>query len=85
MIRLYKEMLLRYDIYCAKVWHKNISDRDYMYFYHEVGDNFCEKMIGWDISTHPFDKWFRENMMAVYDIENAAGMQDPYQLVDFKT
>ena len=81
----YKEMLLRYDIYCAKVWNKNIKDSDYVFVYHEVGDKFREKMTGWDKSTHPFDKWFRENMMAVYDIENATGMQETNQLVDFKT
>lgn len=79
----YKEMLTRYDIQCAKVWHKNISDRDYVFVYHQVGPHFKEKMAGWDTSDHPFDKWFRTNMMAVYDIENAAGMEEPRQLVDF--
>jgi len=80
----YKEMLLCYDIHTAKIWHKNISDRDYIFVCHEVGANFEEKMKGWDTSTHPFDRWFRESMMAVYDIENAAGMQQPAKLVDFK-
>lgn len=79
----YKDMLTRYDIHCAKIWHKNINDRDYVFVYHEVGPNFREKMTGWDTSNHPFDQWFRENMMAVYDIENAAGMEEPRQLVDF--
>lgn len=80
----YKEMLLRYDIHCAKVWHKNIDGQDYVFVYHEVGKDFREKMKGWDTSVHPFDQWFRDNMMAVYDIENAAGMQEPRMLVDFK-
>lgn len=79
----YREMLLRYDIHCAKVWHKNISGQDYVLVYHEVGPAFEEKMKGWDTSNHPFDKWFRESMMAVYDIENAAGMEQPTQVVDF--
>ena len=52
-------------------------------FVREVGPEFDEKMKGWDTSEHPFDTWFRENMMAVYDIENAAGMEQPRQLVDF--
>lgn len=80
----YKEMLTRYDIHCAKIWHKNIDDRDYVFVYHEVGPGFREKMKGWDTSEHPFDKWFRESMMAVYDIENAAGMEEPRQIVDFE-
>lgn len=79
----YKEMLTRYDIHCAKVWHKNINNRDYIFVYHEVGPNFRERMKNWDTSSHPFDKWFRETMMAVYDIENAAGMEEPRILVDF--
>ena len=81
--KAYEEMLARYNIYCAKTWYKNINDRDYILVYHEVGQNFDEKMKGWDSSTHPFDQWFRESIMAVYDIENAAGMEQPQQLVDF--
>lgn len=79
----YKEMLLRYDIHSAQTWHKNIDGRDYIFVYHLVGENFNEKMKGWDTSTHPFDCWFRESIMAVYDIENAAGMTQPEPLVDF--
>jgi hypothetical protein len=79
----YKDMLNRYDIHCAKVWYKNINDRDYVFVYHEVGPNFRMKMKEWDKSEHPFDKWFRENMMAVYDIKNAAGMEEPRQIINF--
>lgn len=80
----YKDMLSRYDIQSAKTWHKNINDHDYIFVYHEVGPTFKEKMAGWDTSTHPFDQWFRKNMLAVYDIENAGGMEELRQLVDFK-
>ncbi|MFN7096688.1 MAG: hypothetical protein ACK4PR_03925 [Gammaproteobacteria bacterium] len=80
----YREMLTRYDIHSAKVWHQNINNRDYVFVYHEVGPNFTEKMKGWDTSTHPFDKWFRDNMMAVYDIDSAASMQSPRIVFDFK-
>ena len=80
----YKEMLIRYDIHCAKIWHKNIGGNDYVFVYHEVGPQFKEKMKGWDISTHPFDQWFRNEMMTVYDIKDASGMETPKQLVDFR-
>ncbi len=80
----YKSMLKRYDIHCAKVWHKNINATDYVFVYHEVGPEFEEKMSTWDTSIHPFDTWFRENMLAVYDIENAAGMEQPRMIVNFK-
>jgi hypothetical protein len=79
----YKDLLKRYDIHSAKVWHKKIGDRDYILVYHEVGPQFEERMKSWDTSEHPFDKWFRDGMMAVYDIEDASGMEKPHQLVDF--
>lgn len=79
----YRELLKRYDIHSAKIFHKNISDRDYIFVYHEVGVQFAEKMKSWDTSQHPFDKWFRDNMMAVYDITDINGMEKPRQLVDF--
>jgi len=78
----YKGMLTRYDISCAKTWHKNIGGSNYIFVYHEVGPDFEEKMQGWDTSEHPFDKWFRESMMESYDIENASGMEQPEQLVE---
>ena len=79
----YRDLLKRYDIHCAKVFHKKINDRDYVLVYHEVGPQFEEKMKGWDTSEHPFDKWFRSGMMSVYDIADANGMEKPRQLVDF--
>ena len=68
----YKDMLHRYDIHWAKVWHKNINNRGYVFVYHEVGPKFRENLKVWDTSDHIFDKWFRDNMMAVYDIVKAA-------------
>ena len=79
----YKEMMTRYDIFCAKIWHKKIGDNDYVFVYHEAGPSFEDKMKGWDTSDHSFDTWFREGMMATYDIENAAGMETPDQVIDF--
>lgn len=81
----YKDMLDRYDIHCTKVWHKNINNRDYIFGYHEVGPHFRERMTGWETSDHPFDRWFRESMMAVYDIENAAGMEEPRLIFEVYT
>ena len=76
-------MLTRYDIHSAKAWHVNINHRDYILVYHDVGPQFEEKMQGWDSSEHPYDKWFRDSIMAVYDIEDASGMEKLNQLVDF--
>lgn len=80
----YGEMLKRYDIHSAKVWHGAINDKNYVFVCHEVGPSFKEKMGSWDSSTHPFDVWFRESIMAVYDIESAATVEEPQQVLDFK-
>lgn len=70
----------RYDIHSVKIWHKHIAGKDYILVMHDVGPEFEEKMTGWDTSSHPFDTWFRESMMKVYDIENAEGMEMPRML-----
>ena len=79
----YREMLQRYDIHSAKVWCNKINNKDYVFVYHAVGPDFEEKMKQWDHSDHPFDVWFRESIMAVYDINGVADMQSPEQLADF--
>lgn len=79
----YSAMLKRYDIIDAKVWHHEIDGKKYVFVYHQVGSQFEEKMKGWDNSPHPFDTWFRESILAVYDIENAEGMPAPEQVFEF--
>jgi len=79
----YRDLLKRYDIHSARIWHKNLNGKDYILVMHEVGPHFEEKMKHWDSSQHPFDKWFREGMMAVYDIKDASGMEKPRQIVEF--
>lgn len=79
----YHAMLQRYDMHCARIWHKQFNGKDYVLVYHEVGPEFEERMKSWDTSEHPFDKWFRESMMAVYDIDDASGMEQPEMVIDF--
>ncbi|MCF6776224.1 hypothetical protein L3V83_06510 [Thiotrichales bacterium 19X7-9] len=80
----YSDMLKRYDIHCAKIWHSKLENKDYVFVYHEVGPSFKEKMLDWDNSKHPFDVWFRNNIMAVYDITSAASVTEPNYVLDFK-
>lgn len=63
----WKDMLARYDMSCVKVWIKKLENRDYVFVYHEVGTDFSEKIKDWDNSQHPFDQWFNQQIMAVYD------------------
>ncbi len=63
----WKEMLARYDMSCLKIWIKNLEHRDYVFVYHELGPNFSEKIKGWNNSQHPFDQWFNQQIMTVYD------------------
>ena len=63
----WQAMLARYDISSVKIWHKALEGREYAFVYHDIGPNFPEKIQGWENSTHPFDQWFKEQIMAVYD------------------
>jgi len=63
----WKNMLARYDMSCVKIWHKLIDDKDYVFVYHETGPQFEEKIKAWNNSQHPFDNWFNQQIMAVYD------------------
>ena len=79
----WKDMLSRYDIHSVKIWHKHISGRDYVFVYHDVGPQFKERLKGWSDSDHPFDKWFNQQIMAVYDVEDVDGMEQPHRIVEF--
>ena len=81
--REYRDMLKRYDIYCAKTWHKQFNGQDYVFVYHEVGPDFQNRMKHWDDSAHEFDRWFRENIMAVYDVNKSAEMETMRSIIDF--
>ncbi len=63
----WKDMLARYDMSCVKIWIKTLESRDYVFVYHEVGPDFSEKIKNWNDSKHPFDQWFNQQIMAVYE------------------
>ena len=77
----YREMLKRYDIYSTKVWVKSFSGKDYALVYHEVGPDFPEKIQGWENSSHHYDQWLNERLMAVSDEGVTEG--GATQLIDF--
>lgn len=63
----WQQMLARYDITDVKIWHKEIGEQQYVFVSHSVGPDFEHKIQQWNDSKHPFDKWFREQIEAVYD------------------
>ena len=80
----YSDMLQRYDIHSAKIWQTKIGYADYIFVYHDVGPDFQEKMKSWDVSDHPFDKWFRESIHNVYDIQSLNSFKPPVEVLDFQ-
>lgn len=78
----WRDMLSRYDLSSVKIWCKHFDGVDYAFVYHDAGDAFEEKLKGWDESTHPFDIWFNDQLMSVYDVANIEGMQAPEHLLD---
>ena len=78
----YREMLQRYDIHRANIFVKQLDGKDYAFVYHEVGDDFSEKIALWESSTHPFDVWMNEQLMTVYD--GSPTESGATSLIDFK-
>lgn len=77
----YSDCLRRYDLRSAKAWVKSLGGKDYAYIYHDVGENFQEKLKGFGDSTNPFDRWFRERLMSVYEADPTE--EDAVQVLDF--
>ncbi len=78
----WKDMLARYDIADVKIWHQDIEGRQYAFVSHEVGPNFGQRIQGWNDSKHPFDQWFREQILSIYD---GSGIDTPAtQLFEMK-
>ncbi len=63
----YKALLKRYGLKTAKVWHEKIAGRDYVMIVHEAEDDALERLKGWSSSTHPFDRWFGEQLSLCYE------------------
>lgn len=77
----YSDCLKRYDLLCAKVWLKTLAGKDYACVYHETGENFREKLKLFVDSKHPFDLWFKEQLMTVYEADPTA--EDAIEILDF--
>ncbi len=79
----YHAMLSRYGIYCTRTWHKSIAGRDYLFVYHEVGENFEEMLKEFDQSQQEYEVWFRGKLLDIYDIQNPQEMAPLTQLLDY--
>ncbi len=66
----YIAMLKRYGLRTANVWHQQFNDKTYVMVVHNTDDNAMELLANWSSSTHPFDRWFNEQILACYDIES---------------
>ena len=78
------DMLSRYNLASVKVWYKQFGDCQYVFVYHDTLPGYEEKLATFDNSTHPFDKWFNQQIMAVYDVANVAGMESPSKLTELR-
>jgi hypothetical protein len=63
----WKAMLLRYDIHSVKIWYSKIKGADYVFVYHDVGEDFSTRIAGWETSQNEFDQWFNQQIMSSYD------------------
>ncbi len=63
----YRALLKRYGLKTAKVWHEKFADEEYVVIFHEAEDNALELLKTWASSTHPFDRWFDEQLNKCYE------------------
>ena len=68
----YKDLLIRYGMNTVKMWHHNFNGHDYVLFTHDISDDGFERLKGWSTSTHPFDKWFNEQLQDCYENSDAS-------------
>ena len=80
----YKAMLKRYDILCTKVWNTTLAGKEYVFSYHDVGDQFEEKMSQLAASIDPFDTWFNEHFLSFYDMDAAGTVEEPDLVLNIK-
>lgn len=81
----YNDMLHRYGLKTAKVWHRKFSGQDFIMVVHDMEDDAGERLKGWLSSMHPFDRWFNEQMFNCYDAKDFDSMpEQPQFLYEFK-
>ena len=80
----YADLLKRYGLKSAKVWHHTFGDKEYIMVLHDTEEDAQERLKNWSSSSHPFDRWFNEQILNCYDIKNFESMPpQPQFLYDF--
>jgi len=65
--REYSDLLKRYGLRTAKVWHQKVENKEYIMIFHLAEDNALERLKTWASSTDPFDLWFKEHLNKCYE------------------
>lgn len=66
----YQEMLQRYGLKNAKVWHHTIGATQYLFTLHEITPEAPQLLSKFATSSHPFDTWFHDECLNVWDVPN---------------
>lgn len=77
----YVDLLKRYHLKTANVWHQKIGDKEYIIVYHEIAGEVKDPLAAWSSSTHPFDVWFKEQLNNLHDM---SGITPPEFLFHFE-
>jgi len=65
----FMDLLKRHHLNTSEVWHHQLGNLEYVIVYHEVDDNAPDPLASWASSSHPFDKWFQEQLNNLHDME----------------
>ena len=79
----YSELCERYEIKSVKVWVIEFGGTEHAFIYHDVGEGFQKKASEWNNSKHPFDLWFNDKLMSVYDADAIDSSDASMKIADF--
>ena len=63
----YAAFLKRHGLKNCKVWHQKLEEKDYIFIYHDVEESALQGTTGLAESTHPFDRWFIQELNKYYE------------------
>lgn len=74
--REYQDMLRRYGLKNAKVWHHTFGNTQYLLTMHDINPEAQELLKTFTTSTHSFDKWFHDACLKVWDVPSFSDLPE---------
>ena len=77
----YQDMLRRYGLKNAKVWLHTFENTQYLLTMHEMTPDAPKLLQEFASSTDPFDQWFHDECLKVWDVKSFADLPKQPQFI----